>query len=64
MRFVSLPFVKLVRLLSHTAKMWNSKWLDSFQMVLCLVVLAVSQIDAAPQGFLGGLCKFIQLICD
>merc|ERR1711964_616354 len=24
-------------------------------MVLCLVVLAVSQIDAAPQGFLGGL---------
>merc|ERR1711928_188865 len=27
-------------------------------MVLCLVVLAVSQIDAAPQGFLGGLFGF------
>merc|ERR1711874_102119 len=27
-------------------------------MVLCLVMLAVSQIDAAPQGFLGGLFGF------
>merc|ERR1711911_517393 len=30
-------------------------------MVLCLVVLAVSQIDAAPQGFLGGLFGFPQI---